>query len=124
MANPNIVNVSDIRGKTATVNLSSTNATTIVSNAANSNKIFKINSLIVSNVDGANTANITVNFYSEDDIGGTPTEICKTVDVPADASLVVISKDTAIYLEEDKSICAIAGDALDLKLVCSYEDIS
>ena len=124
MAAPNIVNVATIIGKTATVDLSTTNATAVVSNAASSGKVFKVNSLIVSNVDGVADAAITVNFYSEDDIGGTATEICKTVTVPADASLVVIDKNSSIYLEEDKSIGAIASAASDLKIVCSYEEIS
>jgi hypothetical protein len=124
MANPNIVNVTDIRGKTAVVNLSTTNATLVVENAAASGKVFKINSLIVSNVDGTNAADITVSLYSEDNIGGTATQIVSTVTVPADASLVVISKDTSIYLEEDKSIGATASVANDLKVVCSYEEIS
>ena len=124
MAAPNVVNVATITGKTAVVNLSSTNATLVVENPASSNKVFKINSLYVSNVDGSTSADITVSLYSEDNIGGTATEICKTVVVPADATLVVISKDTSIYLEEDKSIGATASAASDLKVVCSYEEIS
>jgi hypothetical protein len=124
MANPNIVNVTDIRGKTAVVDLSTTNATLVVENTAASGKVFKINSLIVSNVDGVVAANVTVSLYSEDNIGGTATEIVSTISVPADASLVVISKDTSIYLEEDKSIGATASVASDLKVVCSYEEIS
>jgi hypothetical protein len=78
-----------------------------------SGKVFKINSLIVSNVDGSSAADITVSLFSEDNIGGTATEIVSTVTVPADASLVVISKDTSIYLEEDKSIGATASAASD-----------
>ncbi len=124
MAAPNIVNVATITGKTAVVDLSTTNATAVVSNAASSNKVFKINSLIVSNVDGSSAADITISLYSQDDIGGTATEICKTVSVPADASLVVIDKSTGLYLEEDKSIGATASAASDLKVVCSYEEIS
>lgn len=124
MANPNIVNVTAIYGKTAVVNLTTTNATAVVSNAAASGKVFKINSLVVSNVDGTNNADITISLYSQDDIGGTATQICSTVVVPADASLVVIDKTTGIYLEEDKSIGATASAANDLKVVCSYEEIS
>jgi hypothetical protein len=124
MAAPNIASPTTITGKTAAVDLSTTNATAVVSNAASSGKVFKVNSLIVSNVDGTNDAAITVNVYSEDDIGGTATEICKTVTVPADASLVVLDKDSYLYLEEDKSIGAIASAASDLKIVCSYEEIS
>jgi hypothetical protein len=124
MAAPNVVNVATITGKTAVTSLTTTNATLVVENPASSNKVFKINSLIVSNVDGSSAADITIGLYSEDNIGGTATEIVRTVSVPADASLVVISKDTSIYLEEDKSIGATASAANDLKVVCSYEEIS
>jgi hypothetical protein len=124
MTAPNIVNVTTITGKTNVVDLTTTNATLVVENTAGSNKVFKINSLVVSNVDGTNAADITVSLYSEDNIGGTATEIVSTVSVPADASLVVIDKNTSIYLEEDKSIGATAGSASDLKVVVSYEEIS
>lgn len=124
MAAPNLVNVATIIAKSAVVDLSTTNATAVVSNAASSGKVFKINSLVVSNVDGTNAADITVSYYSEDDIGGTATEIVSTVSVPADASLIVIDKNTSIYLEEDRSIGATAGSANDLKVVVSYEELS
>jgi hypothetical protein len=124
MAAPNIVNVTTITGKSNVVSLTTTSATAVVSNAASSNKVFKINSLVVSNVDGTNAADITIALYSEDDIGGTATEIVSTVSVPADASLIVIDKNTSIYLEEDRSIGATAGAANDLKVVGSYEEIS
>jgi hypothetical protein len=124
MAAPNIVNVTTITGKSAVVDLTTTSATAVVSNAAASGKVFKINSLVVSNVDGTNAADITVSYYSEDDIGGTATQIVSTISVPADATLVVIDKGTSIYLEEDRSIGATAGTANDLKVLVSYEEIS
>jgi|TARA_R110001583_G_scaffold111650_2_gene260919 hypothetical protein len=124
MSAPNIVNVATITGKTATVALSSTNATAIVSNAASSSKVFKINNVIVSNVDGTNAADITINLYSQDDIGGTAYAIASTISVPADTTLVVLDKNTALYLEEDKSIGAQASVANDLVVVISYEEIS
>ena len=124
MSNPNILNVTSIYGKTAYVALNSTSATTVVNNAASSGKVFKINTIIVSNVDGTNAADISINLYSQDDIGGTAYAIAKTISVPADASLVVLDKSSAIYLEEDKSIGATAGAADDLVVICSYEEIS
>ena len=124
MSAPNIVNVTTITGKSAVVDLTTTSATAVVSNAAASGKVFKINSLVVSNVDGTNAADITVSYYSEDDIGGTATQIVSTISVPADASLVVIDKNTSIYLEEDRSIGATAGTASDLKVLVSFEEIS
>jgi hypothetical protein len=124
MTAPNIVNVTTITGKSAVVDLTGTSATLVVENPASSGKVFKINSLVVSNVDGTNAADITVSFFSEDNIGGTATEIVSTVSVPADASLVVIDKNTSIYLEEDRSLGATAGAANDLKVIVSYEEIS
>ena len=124
MSAPNIVNVTTITGKSAVVDLTTTNATLVVENPAASDKVFKINSLIVSNVDGTNAADITVSYYSEDNIGGTATQIVSTISVPADATLVVIDKNTSIYLEEDRSIGATAGTASDLKVLVSYEEIS
>ena len=124
MANPNIVNVSAIYGNNSLTSLSTTNATSIVSNAASSGKVYKINSLIVANVDGTNNAEITINVYSAAALGGTAYALVSTVSVPADATLVVIDKNTSIYLKEDQSIGATAGTANDLVVVASWEEIN
>jgi len=119
MAAPNIVGVTTITGKTA-VQAVTTSATAIVTNSAASNKVFKINSLVVSNVDGTNAADITVDVFRS----SVAYEIASTITVPADASLVVISKETAIYLEEGDSLRCTASANSDLEAVCSYEEIS
>jgi hypothetical protein len=124
VANPNIVNVTTILGNTSTTLLTSTSATSIVSNAASSNKVFKINSLIVANVDGTSAFDITINLYSAAALGGTATAIASTISVPADATLIVTDKTTSFYLLEDKSIGAIAGAANDLVVTCSWEEIN
>ncbi len=124
MAAPNLVSPTTINGKSVTVDLTTTSATSILSNAASSGKVLKINALYVANVDGTAAAEITINYYSAAALGGTATQICSTVAVPADATLVVIDKDAYIYLEENTSLGATAGTANDLKVVCSYEDIS
>lgn len=124
MAAPNIVNVSTITGKTFYLALSTTSATQLVSNAASSGKVFKINMIQVTNVDGTNACDVTVDYHTQDDIGGTAYSLASTVSVPADASLVVLDKNTAIYLEEDRSISVTAGTANDLEVLVSYEEIS
>ena len=124
MANPNIAAVAAIYGNTSTTSLSSTNATSIASNAASSGKIYKINSLVVANIDGTNAADITINVYSAAALGGTGTAIASTISVPADATLIIIDKTTPIYLLEDKSIGAIAGTASDLVVTCSWDEIN
>jgi len=124
MAAPNVVNVSTILGKTSVINLTSTSVTNVVSNAASSGKVFKLNNIIVSNVDGSSAADITISYHSAASVGGTATQLVSTISVPADASLIVMDKSTSIYLEENRSIGATAGSANDLKVICSYEEIS
>jgi thymidine phosphorylase len=124
MAAPNIVDVSTITGKSATIALSSTSQTTLVSNAAASGKVFKINMIQVANVDGSNACDVTVDVHSAASGGGTAYSLVSTISVPADASLVALDKGTALYLEEDRSITATAGTANDLEVIVSYEEIS
>jgi hypothetical protein len=117
MAAPNIVNVATITGKTA-VQAVGTSATAIVSNSAASGKVFKINALYLSNVDGISNTSVNVDLYRS----STAYHIAKTVTVPADASIDVLSK--AIYLEEGDSLRLTAGASSDIEAVCSYEEIS
>jgi len=117
MAAPNVVNVGTITGKTA-VQAVGTSATAIVSNSSGSNKVFKINALYVSNVDGTNNAELTVDLFRS----STAYKLTNTVVVPADASLDVLSKP--IYLEEGDSLRLTANASGDLEAICSYEEIS
>ena len=123
MVNPNIINASTILGKTVFDADIATSASELFENAASSGKILKINSLIIANIDGTDAADITVTIRNA--AGGTTySTIANTVSVPADATLVVISKDTSIYLLEDMSIYLAASAAGDLSATCSYEEIS
>ena len=119
MAAPNIVNVSSIYGKTMGAALSTTTTTDILT--CPSNKVLKINSIIVSNVDGTNAADVTVNFY--DSSAATRYALASTITVPADATLIVLGKDSPIYLEEGDQIEAGASAASDLQIIISYEEL-
>ena len=117
MANPNIVNVATINGNTE-VQAVGTSATAIVTNSAASGKIYKVNLLVVSNIDGTNNAELTADLYRS----STAYHIAKTIVVPADASLDVLSKP--LYLLEGDALRLTAGVAGDLEAVCSFEEIS
>ena len=123
MANPNIVNVTTINGNMLSVAVG-TSATSLASNAASSGKVYKINSIVVANIDGTAAADVTVNIYSAAALGGTATAIASTISVPADATLIVTDKTTSFYLLENQSIGAIAGTSGDLVATASWEEIS
>jgi hypothetical protein len=124
MTAPNIVNVANITGVTTAVGLSTTTVITFLSNPASSNKVFKINTILASNVDGTTAADITVKYHLSAAGAGTSIAIANTITVPAAATLVIIGKDSPIYLEENRSLTAQASAADDIAIVCSYEEIS
>lgn len=119
MAAPNIVGVTSIYGKTMGAALSTTTTTDILTCAAD--KVLKINSIIISNVDGTNSASATVYFY--DDSAATRYALAYTILVPADTTLVVLGKDAPIYLEESDQIEAGASATGDLQIIISYEEL-
>ncbi len=117
MANPNIVNVTSIYGKTIGASLGTTLTTSLLTCA--SNKLLKINSIIVSNIDGTNDADVTIYFYD----GSSDWPLAKEITVPTDTTLIVLGKDAPIYLEESDQIRGGAGAASDLTVIISYEEL-
>ena len=123
MANPNIVNVATINGNTKAAAVGTT-ITEICSNGASSGKIFKVNVLYISNIDGTTAADLTVNHYNQAALGGTAIAIASTISVAADSTLVVITKDSAFYLLENQSLGCLCATSGDLQFVASWDEIS
>lgn len=131
MAAPNILGLTTGTGKTTYFTPTGTTAVVLLPNPASSGKVFKINSLIVANIDGTNAVDCTVNYYTNGSVaqgsapsGGTAVALASTISVPADASLVIIDKTTQIYLEENTSISIVSGTASKLTFTVSYEELS
>ena len=118
MAAPNVVNVSSIYGKTVGATLTTSTADIVT---CPTDKLLKLNSIIVANIDGTNAANVSAVWYNADDAG--QYHLAKTVSVPADSTLILLGKDAPIYLEEGDHIEAGASAAGDLAMVISYEEL-
>jgi len=116
MAAPNIVNVTNIVGSTAVLAVT-TSATAIVTNAAASNAVYKINALYVSNNDTSLTYKVTVDIFRS----SVAYPIGVLIAIPTGSSLDVVSK--AIYLQEGDSLRLTADANSKLVAVCSYEEI-
>ena len=95
----------------------------VANNTASSNKLYKINLLSISNVDGVNDATVTVQIRTAVASSPVARHLVKTVTVPADSTLIVIDKNTSLYLEEDMDIKVLASTAGDLEAICSYDVI-
>ena len=125
MANPNIINVASILAGNAGFNLSSTATATLIT--VDADKILKINSITCANVDGTNAATVDlfVDGLGSGASGITTTGadatvyLAKTISVPADSTLVLLS--SPIYLMEGDVLKGGASAASDLDLFVSYE---
>jgi len=120
MANPNIINVLNIYGNTSTQAVSTTTAN-IVQNPASSSTIYKINSLMVTNI---NTFSSAVSVTVQLNQANANTTIAQSMVVPANSSIVILGKDTPIYLLENNSIQLNAASNNSLNAFISYEQLS
>jgi hypothetical protein len=134
MANPNIVSVTTINGSTAYQTLTNTNDNALVSNAASSGTIIKVNNIFVSNVNGVAAATVSLSFRSAANAvtsgtlttasSGTAYRMVYQISVPANTTLMLLDKAGSIYLTENTSLSVQAGTASYLEVVASFETIS
>jgi hypothetical protein len=124
MAAPNVVNVATITGKTFQLKPSSTSEEILLANSSGSNKVIKVNVISVANINGASAIDATVSINSAANGSGTSLELASTITVPADATVVVVDKNSGFYLEEDKSIVVTTGVGSNLVFTTSYEELS
>ena len=119
MSAPNLATVSTITAKAVHADLTTSGAD-ILTNATDSGKVFKVNNIVVGNVDGTNSATVSLRLI----IAGTGRFIYSQISVPAGSSLVLVDRNTAIYLEENGIIHMVASANSDLTVMINYEEIS
>ena len=131
MSNPNIAALTTLTGNTTYYTPSGTSAVVLLANASGSNTVYRIDQIVAANVNGSTAVNATVSIYTNGAVaqgsapsGGTAYPVVSTVSVPANASLIVTDKTTAIYLTENTSITVTSGTASGITYSISYEAIS
>ena len=131
MSNPNISALTGLYGNTTYYTPSGTSAVVLLANASGSNTVYRIDQIVAANVNGSTAVNATVSIYTNGAVaqgsapsGGTAYPVVSTVSVPANASLIVTDKTTAIYLMEGTSITVTSGTASGITYSISYESIS
>lgn len=120
MTAPNLAGVSSIRGRVAGVASLGTTATTLVT--CPTDRVIKLNSIIVANIDGTDSADATVNIMDITD--SSEYSIAYQIPVQGQSTLVVLGKDNALYLEEGDELRATASAASKLSIVVSYDEIT
>lgn len=123
MAAPNIVNIASMYGRITYLAPANTTANTLLSNAASSGLLYRVNTLTATNVT-ASPAVTTVSINSAASGGGTAYRIAYQITVPAYSSLVLIDKNGYQNLPEDSSIVVTSGTSSAIEYVCSYDEIA
>lgn len=118
MAAPNIVSVAQIYGRTVSGAVG-TSLSAVLTNSNGSNYVYKVNSIMIANKDGTNDTTVRVAFVNS----GSTHYLAYDIDLIAKTSLIVLSKDNSIYLEENDSISISATTSSDADYVVSYEAI-
>lgn len=116
MAAPNLIAITSVFGKTTSTTIG-TAATVLVSNPSSSNKSYKINALYLSNIDNTATLKISVDFFRS----STSIRLVDRITISPGDTLVAISRDTSLYLEEGDSIRCYADQAGITHAVITYE---
>ena len=123
MTAPNLLNPSSIVGKTTYLTLADTNETDLLVNASGSDTAMRVTNLMAANIDGSGAADITATLYTAAS-GGTGYAIASTVSVPADSTMVILTRENGFWLEEDRRITVQASASGDLSVICSYEEVT
>ena len=120
MAEPNLVNVTSIVGRSYLQLLKddaidNSNASMLTCAA---DKLIKINSIIVANIDTSNNCTIDVAINHHDHGRH---YLAREIALPADTTVIVIGKDSPVYLEEGDELEARASADNDADICISYE---
>ena len=116
MASVNIVNVTSILPFTINGSVT-TSATDIIDVPAD--KLYKVNTIIIANIDGTNSANITIGVSTTN--GSNYYNLAAAVAVPADSTLIVTDKNSSFYLDETDLLRITASANSDLEYTVSGE---
>lgn len=118
MAAPNLISATTITGKTAVVNLT-TATSNVLTNSSGSSTVDKLNNVILSNYSGSAVgANVVINRSS------TVYYLAGNVSIPANSTLVIIAKDSQLYLEEGDVLQANVTANTAVTVTASYELIA
>lgn len=118
MAAPDILELELLAAENFVRSNLSTSTSLVLTNLSESNLVYKVNDITVSNT-GATSADVTVRFKRS----STSFNLANTTPVPINSSLTILNKDITIFLEEGDAIEAFASSNDILSISITYEII-
>lgn len=121
---PNLNIPSKVEGRNVIVTSIPTTPSGYLVNPSGSNKTLRISNIYVSNIDGINACDVNCYIVDNSRSPAATGYIAFTVSVPADASLLPLTKNESTYLMENQTLFLGASASGDLSSIINYEDIS
>ena len=121
MAAPNLLALTTVTPSSINVAPAVTTVIQLITNAAASASVCRVHSLYVANISTTTAYNVTINYYSQAALAGTAYAICSTVSIAPNAGLVVINRDSNIYMLENTSLGIICSTANVLVATCTWD---
>ncbi len=121
---PNLNNPTKVEGRNVIVSSLGTAAANYLSNPSGSNETLRISSIYATNIDGSGACDVNMYIVNSGVSPAATGYLAYTISVPADASLLPLTKDSNTYLMESQSLFASASATGDISLIINYEDIS
>lgn len=121
MAAPNLINIANVTAKSLCVLLTTANVA-VLTNAVASGKVLKINSIRITNIDGTNVAYFTGYLFDAAAAGSSHFGVL--IDIAPKTSMMLVTKEDGLYLEEGDSLNFLAQANGDLSMIVSYEELS
>ena len=121
---PNLNSPTKVEGRNVLVSSLSTSPVAYLTNPSGSNETFRISSIYATNIDGTNACDINLYIVNSGVTPAVTGYLAYTIAVPADASLLPLTKDSNTYLMENQTLFSSASASGDISLIINYEDIS
>jgi hypothetical protein len=118
MAAPNLTSPSAIYGKSVGATLT-TSLASVLSNAAASGKVLKINTIRVANTT-VSSATVDISFRRS----STDYYLLKGGSISANTTTITTDKNDYLYLEEGDELWAKASAATTIDITVNYEELS
>jgi hypothetical protein len=121
---PDLNDPSKVEGRNVIVSSIPVTPSGYLTNPSGSNETLRISNIYVSNIDGASACDVNCYIVDGSTSPATTGYLAYTVAVPADASLLPLTKNESTYLMENQTLFLGASASGDLSSIINYEKVS
>lgn len=117
MANPNLLNITSIKGEKKTGTLTTSYTGFQIANASGSNELVKVISIYLTN---RSASTVSIDAYLVHN-NSSAYQFADALDLPPETTLQLVSKDAPLYVMENDYVGLACSATTSVDAVCAYE---